>query len=576
MSRVTTGWLLGLVALLNGAVLVLTAGHQIYDTNFYALFEATALLAGDHPYRDFFEWGVPLQAAISACGQLIAGNRLIGEFAIQWLGIVVGAVVSFHLGLRLSGSIGASLITLAFSIPILAATATYHYPKLLLYPMAVWLIWRYMDAPSLRSALFVGVITAVAFLFRHDHGAYIAAGSALGFCLTRSVAAPSRSLRYGVLEGGVAAATALAVLAPWMLLVHTSEGLPEYWQWRYERYALVRHHRNPYPSLLTMNPIRTLNAAGLDLPQLSDLQPRLPPSAEGVLWLQQVALLVPLCALGAAGVNGLRSRRLRERAPIGTDRLVVAATLLAVAQWRLFMDPGYVTVVAPLTGALGTYVLSRRVSAGTSWPQQVWRVTRFGLVAGMLCVTAVATFLFTRSTHIFTPARLAATVPDTFVELIVSPPIDGFAPREEVFGLDQSTWNKQEVHAVRVLLRYLHDCTDAGDRILVTGQTPHQVGYYVGRPIAGGHLFWHDGWRSDPSGEQQSLALLQRQSVPFAYSTHDPVVNDFRRYPRIREYLLKHSVELEGSRGLVLVDTRRQPAGTFGDLGFPCFRRGLQ
>ena len=51
--------LLWLVAALNLVVLILTAEQQIYDTNFYSLWEATALLAGDHPYRDFFEWGIP-------------------------------------------------------------------------------------------------------------------------------------------------------------------------------------------------------------------------------------------------------------------------------------------------------------------------------------------------------------------------------------------------------------------------------------------------------------------------------------------------------------------------------------
>ena len=68
------------------------------------------------------------------------------------------------------------------------------------------------------------------------------------------------------------------------------------------------------------------------------------------------------------------------------------------------------------------------------------------------------------------------------------------------------------------------------------------------------------------------LELLQRQSVPFAYSTHDPVLDDLKRYPRIRAFLQMHYVELEGSRGLVLVDARRRPTGVFGPLGFPCFR----
>jgi hypothetical protein len=163
-------------------------------------------------------------------------------------------------------------------------------------------------------------------------------------------------------------------------------------------------------------------------------------------------------------------------------------------------------------------------------------------------------------------------VPDVFVELLASPPIDGFAPLDEVRSLDRSNWNDQEVHTVEVLLRYIHDCTAPGDRVLVTGQTPFQVGYYLERPIAGGHLFWHEGFRSDPVRERQSLELLQRQSVPFAYSTHDPVFDDFKRYPRTLEYLRRHYVELEGSRGLVLVDTRRQATGMFEHLGFPCFR----
>ena len=49
-----------IAAVLTAAVLVLHAGDQIYDSNLLHLFEATALLAGDHPYRDFYEWGAPL------------------------------------------------------------------------------------------------------------------------------------------------------------------------------------------------------------------------------------------------------------------------------------------------------------------------------------------------------------------------------------------------------------------------------------------------------------------------------------------------------------------------------------
>ncbi len=610
---------------------MLTAEHQIYDTNFYTLWEATAMLAGDHPYRDFFEWGVPLQALVSLGAQVLAGDRLIGEFAVHWLGIIAGAVLSFHLGLRASGSIVASLLTLPFALALLATTATYHYPKLLLYPLATWLLWRYQDAPGPGGAAIIGLVTAAAFLFRHDHGVYIAAAAALTFVLARLVAPRSRSLRSACVEAGVSAATALALLTPWLMLVQVSEGLPEYIQTRYERYALGRHYRNPYPSLLNMNPIRALtpeaspgpepgvvsfewvvadeaersrmvaeyglrlangpdakgrwsyevqdrfdprllglqgavnNASGIDWQRLSELRWRLPSRTESMTWLEQVTLLVPLLLLTGAGLEALRRRRRCEPVPPDVNRIVVAATLLAVADWRLFLDASYVTVVAPLTAALSTRLIAVPTRRG------LWSVLRTGIVVGVLGVTGVATFVFARGSQVFTPWRLVPGVPDVSAELLASPPIDGFAPREEVFAVDPSTWSARDVDTVRVLLRYIHDCTAAGDRVLVTGQTPFQVGYYVGRPIAGGHLFWHDRWRSDPARERHLLELLQRQSVPFAYSTHDPVFEDLKQYPRIHEYFQRHYVELEGSRGLVLVDTRRRPTGEFGAFGVPCF-----
>jgi hypothetical protein len=45
--------------------------EQLFDTNFLFVWQATALLAGDHPYRDFFEWGIPLQAVLFAIGVFI-------------------------------------------------------------------------------------------------------------------------------------------------------------------------------------------------------------------------------------------------------------------------------------------------------------------------------------------------------------------------------------------------------------------------------------------------------------------------------------------------------------------------
>jgi hypothetical protein len=76
---------------------------------------------------------------------------------------------------------------------------------------------------------------------------------------------------------------------------------------------------------------------------------------------------------------------------------------------------------------------------------------------------------------------------------------------------------------------------------------------------------------SDPVRQRQLLTMLEQQSVPFAFSTHDPLLEDLKRYPLIREYILRHYVEVEGTDGLLLVDARRMPTSRFGRLGLPCF-----
>src|SRR5512132_1545493 len=96
-----------LVGALSAAVLIFTVKFQIYDTNFHGLWEATALLSGDHPYRDFFEWGIPLQALLSAAVQRGFGYRMLGEFVTQWVFLVAGAMLAFSCGVRLSRSVAA-------------------------------------------------------------------------------------------------------------------------------------------------------------------------------------------------------------------------------------------------------------------------------------------------------------------------------------------------------------------------------------------------------------------------------------------------------------------------------------
>lgn len=535
-SNATRRRFLVYVAVLTALTLLLSAHSQIYDTNFYFLWEATSILAGDNPYVDVYDMGSPLVAYLSAGAQLLVGYRLIGEFVTQWLFIVAGVAIAFDLGLRLSRSTAAVLVMCPVTLIVLAYTPTYHYPKLFFFPLILWVAWRYMERPSIQGSAALGLTTAIAFLFRHDYGVYLGFASVVALALRVPMAAPRR-LTTVIRDAGAYAAAVAVVILPWAAIVHRYEGLAEYVQVRAALYE--RPERGfVYSTILQLNPFETLSTWLWEPGSAAA-------AALAAAWLQQIVLLVPVLLLYAGAMELWRAGRGAGARRVDASRMLLAGAFLAVVDSALLQEPSYLTVVGPLTAALGA-----RFVAGTSGPRRV-------CAAAILVFAGVTAVLWTRESALFRPSELTRSVPRAFELLLASPPVSAAG------SLDGNP---------ALSLRYLHDCTASGDRILVTGSTPYQVAYYARRPIAGGQLYWRHRWRADPRHEEQALALLQHQSVPFAFSTDDPFLDDFRHYPRIREYLVKHYVALEGSNGRVLIDTRRRPTGTFGSLGFPCFR----
>lgn len=577
-------------------VLMATVSSQLYDSNFYVMGEAGAILAGDRPYRDFFEVGVPLAAYMAAGVQWIAGQRLIGEFVRQWIFIVAGVTIAFHLSLRLTHSVAATAVALPVTLALMAATPTYHYPKLFLFPLFVWLAWRYVESPAPSRAAALAGATAAAFLYRHDFGLYGGALSVLALVIARLLSPGQRLAGAAVRELAVYALVIAVVLAPWAIAVQASEGLGPYTQARlalYERpaeVALTGLLANPIRPLLPAEPprkpavVRFVWRDGIDDarrtaieqqiglrrldeldargrwhyavanaydPRLLELDPyindgegfeweRLRQVAAGLpehaglqRWLQQLVLLVPLLLLGRAAWLAAAGWWRARAIPADCWRLVLVAALLVVVDLALFREAGYLVIVAPLTAAMGAVF-----AAGT------YLVTRVAAITVFVVATGAAVIYAREPLRRPTPGVLA----EAYGQLFDTPAADGNP------------------------YAYLQRCTRPGDRILITGQTPGFVSYHAQRPMAGGHVNWHLGWRSDPAREAESLAMIERSPVPFAVSTHDPVLVDFRRYPRIHQYLERHYRPLDGTGERILVDTRRRPNGTFGPAGHPCFR----
>jgi hypothetical protein len=199
----------------------------------YLLWAATSLLKGDRPFRDFVELGAPLYWAMSALAQAITGHRVIGEVALGTTLVAFAFAISFHLAWRASRSLAVAAGLTALALLVVTQRELYSYTKIFIYPLGLWLCWRYIDRPTLLRAGVLAFGVAVAFGYRHDHGAYVGVGAAAASLAAHWPEGPRRIilawLRFGV---------ALALLlSPYLALIQVHEGIVQYFQ---ERMHLAR------------------------------------------------------------------------------------------------------------------------------------------------------------------------------------------------------------------------------------------------------------------------------------------------------------------------------------------------
>src|SRR5688500_20115738 len=132
---------------------------------------AKQMVMGDLPVRDFIDPGECLFNYTSAAAQVLLGRRMLSEVLLDIVFLALGHGLVFVLAWRASGSrILALLVTVLSAVLV---TRLYSYPKIFLYALALLTIWKYADDRRTRILLSAAVCTAVAFLFRHDHGARV-------------------------------------------------------------------------------------------------------------------------------------------------------------------------------------------------------------------------------------------------------------------------------------------------------------------------------------------------------------------------------------------------------------------
>jgi hypothetical protein len=141
------------------------------DDHFFYLVRGWQILFGDLPVRDFVDHGAPLYYYVGAAVQAIFGRGTLSELAFSTTMLSLGAVMVFWVTTKASGSIWAGLAGCLLHIWL--GPRFYNYPKVLVYAAAIPLLWWFADRPGTRPRVWLAVVTVIAFLFRHDHGAFV-------------------------------------------------------------------------------------------------------------------------------------------------------------------------------------------------------------------------------------------------------------------------------------------------------------------------------------------------------------------------------------------------------------------
>ena len=511
------------------------------NDHYVHLARAQQILLGAWPVRDFVDPGMPLMYLVSAGARALCGGALATEFAVVAAGFAVAAAATVLCVRRLAPSL--AIAAAAVLLQIQASPRTYSYPKLMLYGLAALVIIALAARPSPSRIVFAGAAIAAAFLFRHDHGLFI--GVSMAACLL-FVSLPDAMA--AIRRLALLAATTAVALLPWLLFIERFEGVAAYL-----RSGVEFSGREADATFL-----RSLPRFDLAGPAVS--------MANGQAWLFYLYVALPIVAL----VLAFR-RRGREAWPGESAAVGALAVMAAVVDWGFLRDPlptRLADAVLPicLLGAwlLGLAWLPRRSSLVTTVAARGAAMAAVVVTIGAMWPVAGTRDLLDR----------AGAYDDQ--EAIVS-------NYHEVLGAlgrrehDSYSMPSRISGGLVPFFDYLDDCTETGDRLLVTGQFP-DVFVVAGRGFAGGQIAYMQGFYTSREEQTRTLARLRREPVPFALLVLDNQPTFERDFPLIDAYLRERYAPLmdlpipETAGVRVLVDRHRAPRGRFAQTGWPCFK----
>jgi hypothetical protein len=536
------------------------------DDHFFYVIRGWQILYGELPVRDFVDHGAPLYFYVSAAVQLVFGRGTLSELAFSTTMIALAAALTFWLAARASGSVLLGLLGAAFQILLLPRF--YNYPKLLVYTAAIPLLWWLADRPGRKPVFWLAVVTVIGFLFRHDHGVFVALATA-AMILMLPKARGSARFGYGLTY----AAFAVALAAPYLLFIQVNGGIGTYIR-QASAWAEEERARTPiqWPGLFE-NP----NGVSDEAREGPAVQRAIAVARDNrVPWTYYFEIALPFFALA---VLSLSRDAFRPAWPNAVPKIVVVALLGLILDAGFLRSPlqariadpsvPHAILIAWLAMAVPRLLLTRAS----------WRPSLKAAVVPLRMAVAVAALAAAAMVWLVISTRLYDRLEDAY---LVEGPRVALARARTVAQSARDDWNletwadRPDRSGQMTLAMYLNACTPPGARIFVQPYMPQVLGM-ARRGFAAGFGDLRPGFFEEPEWQAMAFRRMRDQDIPVVLLDIGDSLENFREsFPALMAYF-DSAYEVAGTRtfderfGVTLLvrrDARR--TGTYGALGWPC------
>ena len=536
------------------------------DDHFFYVVRGWQILFGDIPVRDFVDHGAPLYYYIAAAVQVLFGRGTVSELAFSTTMLSASAVITFLLATRASGSILAGLA--ACLLHVWLGPRFYNYPKVLIYAVAIPLLWRYADRPTASLRVWLAVLTVIGFLFRHDHGVFVGLATGVLILSLRELSLKERLRHLAIYSGLV-----VILVAPYFVFIQVNGGLISYFR-QASAWAERDRAREPivWPGLFD-NPDGESDEA-----KAGSLVAKVRDNAEA--WVYYTEILLPFFALFVLAVS---RDGFRPDWPHAREKLAMVAVLGAALDAGFLRSPLEARLADPsvplvILAAWLLVALPRLLISDASL-QPAWLRVRVPLkaITALIGVLMVLLFVFLIKGDLY--RRLdKASMTDRFGK-----PFErvGVIAKQLHMDWDLGLWAaRPERPDLITLSLYINACTTPDDRVLVQSYLP-QVLALARRAFAGGHADLRPGFFEFEEAQRLTVQRLRSRSVPMILlDTEDSLRSFYHSFPIVTAYIDQEYRQagmhtFDERFGITLfVKKDRTPTGTYEPLGWPCFGSG--